>query len=134
LPVRAPIASPGQALRRQLVSFAAVGVVGTLVHYSVLILLVERFGVNPVAATFTGFCVAAPVNYILNRAYTFNTCLGFGIGLLRNYIILAGGLCINVGTVALLVHFRLEYLIAQAIATILASIWNYIGSKFVVFI
>lgn len=122
-----------RALRRQLARFLAVGVVGTIVHYSVLIALVELLHVSPVVGTFCGFIVAAFVNYSLNRKFTFENRPSFGAGLVKNYAVLIVGLGINVGTVALLTHWNVPYVPAQIVATVLAFIWNYIGSRFVVF-
>ena len=53
--------------------FGLVGVIGTGAHYLVLIMLVERAGIDPVTATSVGFVVGALVNYALNRRYTFQS-------------------------------------------------------------
>ena len=119
--------------RRQVMRFAAVGVVGTIIHYGVLIAVVEFGRASPVFGTFCGFMVAALVSYSLNRRYTFEERPTFGAGLVRNYLALAVGLAINVGAVALLTRFHAPYVAAQAVATILAFIWNYFASRFIVF-
>ncbi|SDW64146.1 GtrA family protein [Thiocapsa roseopersicina] len=58
---------------RRLAAFGLVGAVGTLVHYATLIILVEIWTVDPVAATTLGFGLGALVNYLLNHRYTFNS-------------------------------------------------------------
>lgn len=118
---------------RQLARFTGVGVIGTIVHYAVLIGAVELFGVHPVPGTILGFLCAALISYILNRRYTFEATHSFGHGLLRYYLALGVGLLINAGTVGLLTHWRVPYVAAQAVATALAFIWNFIAARFVVF-
>jgi|GEM_PF-300616 len=119
--------------REQVLRFAAVGVVGTAIHYSVLIAMVELAGTGPVVGTFAGFMVAAFFAYLLNSRYTFRAQLDLRKGLLKNYSSLAVGLAINMGTVALLTWFDVPYIAAQAVATVLAFIWNFLASKFFVF-
>ena len=58
---------------RRLTAFGLVGLIGTGAHYLVLIMLVERAGIDPVTATSVGFVVGALVNYALNRRYTFQS-------------------------------------------------------------
>lgn len=126
-------AAQAAPIRRQIMRFAAVGIVGTIIHYGVLIAVVEFGHASPVFGTFCGFMVAALVSYSLNRRFTFDERPTFGAGLLRNYLALAVGLAINMGAVALLTHFHAPYVAAQGVATILAFIWNYFASRFIVF-
>lgn len=58
---------------RQFAAYAAVGSVGTLAHYTLLIALVESRASGPVAASAFGFVLGAVVNYALNRRYTFRS-------------------------------------------------------------
>lgn len=119
--------------RGQVLRFAAVGVVGTAIHYGVLIAMVELVGTGPVVGTFAGFMVAAFFAYLLNSRYTFKARINLRAGLLKNYSSLAVGLGINMGTVALLTWLDVRYIAAQAVATLLAFIWNFLASKFFVF-
>jgi putative flippase GtrA len=119
--------------RRQLLRFGAVGIVGTSIHYGMLIALVELGHASPVAGTIAGFIVAAFVSYILNGIFTFDSRPSFITGLFKNYIALAIGLAINAGTVAFFTDLSVDYRLAQAIATLIAFIWNYLASRHVVF-
>jgi len=111
------------------VSFALVGVLGTLAHYLVLYLLVESQGYNPVAASGWGAVAGLLVNYILNFKLTFNstqshartfpkfaTIAGFGMGF--NLLLMA----------ELTQHFY--YLYAQVLTTLLVLIWNFFANNF----
>ncbi|MGE3142323.1 MAG: GtrA family protein [Hyphomonadaceae bacterium] len=128
--VRAIASAP---LARQITRFLGVGVIGTLIHYGVLILCVEGAKMTPVLGTTFGFITAAFVSYALNRRYTFDVRPAFGVGLMKSYVALGFGLVINAGTVALLTKLGVQYLFAQAIATGLALCWNFTASRLVVF-
>jgi putative flippase GtrA len=60
-----------RGLGHQLTAFALVGAVAFVVHYGVLIALVEGFGVGAVAATLVGFVAGGWVSYLLNRRHTY---------------------------------------------------------------
>lgn len=51
--------------------YAAVGAVGTLAHYAVLLLAVSRGWLAPPAASVAGALLGAAINYLLNARYTF---------------------------------------------------------------
>ena len=53
--------------------FACLGVIGTLGHYTVLVVLVQFWAVDPVFASSLGFVVGAVINYILNYHFTFQS-------------------------------------------------------------
>src|SRR5512145_2173194 len=57
----------------QFSKFAAVGSVGTLFHYLLLIALVSGFSVLPALATSCGAVLGALVNDWLNRVFTFQS-------------------------------------------------------------
>ena len=58
---------------KQFFSFAAVGAVGTLAHYSTLIALVQVLHFNPVVSSGIGFIIGALINYTLNYRLTFRS-------------------------------------------------------------
>ena len=115
---------------KQYVMFAGVGAIGTAAHYLVLVLLVELFALNPVAATTMAYTVGAIVNYLLNYHYTFSSdkphlpaiskffTIAF-IGMLFN------GAIMDFGTRQL----ELNYLLAQIIATAVVLQWNFFANK-----
>ena len=61
------------SLPRQISTFFGVGLVSIVADYGVFALLSEVFAVNPVMAAQAGYLVGGLVNYLLNRAHTFNT-------------------------------------------------------------
>lgn len=58
---------------KQFVTYAAVGLIGTIAHYIILISLVELLDIPPVIATTSGFITGALINYVLNYKYTFRS-------------------------------------------------------------
>lgn len=56
---------------RQFVTYAAIGVIATGVHYACMITLVQVLGVAPVLATMAGAIAGAIVSYELNYRITF---------------------------------------------------------------
>jgi len=101
-----------------LVRYTMVGAVGTLVHYLVLLALVERGGAPPTLATTLGFAIGAVVNYFLNLRFTFQSTRPHREALPRFLGVAAGGMLLNSGIVALGADLlRLHYMIPQVCAT-----------------
>lgn len=121
------------ALARQFSSFLAVGVATTVVHYGVLITLVEAYAINPVLATTAGFLTAVILSYLLNWRYTFEERPAFRAGLFKYCAALSVGLVLNTGTVALLTKWGFYYVVAQVVASGIALVWNFLAARFVVF-
>jgi putative flippase GtrA len=60
-----------QRLSRQFAAFSGVGLVAAVVHYGLLIALVETAGWGAVAATLVGYVAGGIVSYALNRRLTY---------------------------------------------------------------
>ncbi len=103
---------------RQVVAFAGVGVVATLCHYVVLVLLVEAKALPVVPASAVGALVGAIVGYRLNYRLAFDSSAPHGKTAPRYLIIAVLALGVNTFLMAVLHgHFSLPYLIAQIITT-----------------
>ena len=55
------------------IRYGIVGIIGTILHIGTLALLVERFQVNPVLSSVTGFLFAFIISYFLNFFWVFNS-------------------------------------------------------------
>jgi len=116
---------------RQFFLFSMVGVVGTSGHYATLILLVEAMHQNPVLASTLGFLVGAIINYILNYHYTFQSNKPHREALVKFLIVATIGACINTGLMYVLIEsIRLQYIIAQLLATGAVLVWNFVANKY----
>ena len=127
----APPAPSG--LKRQFFRFAMVGVVGTAAHYAILLIAVELLHLSPLIGAGAGFLTGLIASYILNRAWTFDARPAFGRGLATYTVVCAVGLGINVSIVALAVALGAHYMVGQVIATPIAMLWNFAGSRLIVF-
>ena len=115
----------------QFVQFAGVGAIGTLAHYMLLVMLVEVFGVNAVAASTAGATLGALVNYALNRRYTFRSNKRHREALTKFLVIAATGLALNSGFMLVFVETcGFHYLLAQVVSTGLVLVWNFAGNRF----
>jgi putative flippase GtrA len=113
-------------LSSKFLRFAAVGLVGTAAHYSVLTALVELAGNPVVLATTLGFGVGALVNYLLNRRFTFASAARHAVALPKFLLIAAAGAVLNAAIVAwLLGHVPVHYLVIQLAATGIVLLWNF---------
>lgn len=112
---------------QRIATFGIVGAIGTLVHYSALVLLVETGLLDPVAATTVGFALGAIMNYLLNYRYTFNSTkahrdsgpkfasIAIATGLLNTFIVHAG-----------VDSLGFNYLLVQVVATATVFILNFV--------
>jgi len=109
---------------QQFARYAAVGAVGTLVHYAVLVALVQPRAADPVVASTIGFGGGAVVNYLLNYYLTFRSRAPHREALAKFMTVALLGLAVNGAVMALLAGaLALHYLVAQVVATgvVLAS-------------
>lgn len=111
--------------------FAAVGTVGAVAHYSLLILAVEGMGIGAVAASSAGAVLGALVNYALNRRFTFNSDKSHAEALAKFLTIAGVGFVLNGLLMALFVEWLgIFYLLSQLLATGLVLMWNFLGNRF----
>ena len=102
----------------QFIKYAGSGAVGTTVHYLLLAVLVEGFGVGAVVASSCGAVAGALVNYGLNYRYTFRSTRPHRESLTKFAVVSAAGIALNALVVALGTSaFGWHYLPAQVVAT-----------------
>jgi putative flippase GtrA len=111
----------------KLFRFGATGALATLVHFLILIVLVEIGVASPLWSTVAGFAAGALINYTLNRRYTFNSrkshwdsgpkflAVAVGTGVLN-------ALLVYVGTAVLGLH----YLPVQCLATLIVFLASFL--------
>jgi putative flippase GtrA len=115
----------------QFVKFAGVGIIGTAVHYILLIVFVEVFGRDPVSGSAVGFLGGAIVNYYLNRHYTFRSDARHMVAMPKFLTVATIGMILNVTIMAILTNLLdFQYLIDQIFATSVVLVWNFIANKF----
>ena len=113
-------------LRRRLLLFGLIGLTGTLVHYVLMLGLVELAAWHPVNATTLGFLAGALVNYYLNYHFTFESTkhhldagpkfffVAFLTGLFNGALVYLG-----------VTIFQLNYIFVQLGATLVVFVVNF---------
>ncbi|MBX9965083.1 MAG: GtrA family protein [Burkholderiales bacterium] len=117
-------------LSLQFASFAAIGAVGTGVHYAVLVALVSGLGWSPVLATSIGAVCGALTNYFLNYRLTFRSRKRHSEAMIKFMVVAAIGLGINAAIVKYGVQLAgLHYLVAQVLATGVVLVWGFLANR-----
>jgi putative flippase GtrA len=117
----------------QFIKFAAIGALGTICHYILLIVMVSKFGQSPVLATSCGALLGAIINYVLNRSLTFRSSRKHREALPRFLLLATIGLVLNGLIMASLIDLGMFYLMAQLIATGFILLFNYFVSRVWIF-
>jgi len=114
----------------QFISFASIGAIGTLVHYAVLISLVQIGEIIPVVGSVIGFICGALVNYTLNYHITFRSNKQHHEAMLKFFSVAICGLVINTIIMSLSINsLHLHYILSQMLASGLVLIWNFSCNK-----
>ncbi|MDR3555747.1 MAG: GtrA family protein [Syntrophobacteraceae bacterium] len=114
------------ALFHQLWRFACVGALATVIHFSVLIFLVQVFGFDPVASSVAGFLTSVCFNYYLNYKVTFKSTNAHGKTMIMFCIISGAGLLLNTFIMSLCIgKLQLRYISAQVFTTGCVFVWNF---------
>lgn len=115
----------------QIIKFSIVGVIATIIDFSVLMLLKEVVHLDVLVASALSFCVSVVANYILSMLFVFK---GGKNGKIKEFIIFVvlsvGGLLLNqllmwLGTEILAVY----YLWVKVLACVFVPIYNFVTRK-----
>lgn len=112
-----------------MLTFAVVGLCGTMLHYCVFLGLVVLLEVQPGRSAFVGAAAGACVVYLLNRRYTFDSQRPHAETIPRFAALSILGAVLNGAIVGWLSMIGLHYLLAQMAATVLVLFVNFIVSK-----
>jgi putative flippase GtrA len=117
-------------LFRQFSGFVAVGFIAVAVHYSILIGLVEVFGIGPVPAALAGYSGGGIVSYLLNRRHVFRSNRPHEEAVTRFIAVVTVGFGLTYLFMLLLVQkARVPYLLAQMVTTGIVLFWNFAAHK-----
>lgn len=116
-------------LFKQFLRFVSVGAIGTVGHYSTLILMVEVGKVDAVISSASGFLVGAIINYILNYYLTFRSKSKHLVTMAKFFFVaILTGSC-NVLVMYFTVNYlMINYLLSQIMATTIILIINYLAN------
>jgi putative flippase GtrA len=113
----------------QLVRYVLVGLLAVAVHYAVLIGLVEATALRKLPASVSGFCLAIPVNYYFQHSWVFRSGSAHATALPRYLVVTACGLIINAIAFSAMLGLSVPYLLAQAVAIVLVTGFNFIANR-----
>ncbi len=114
------------SITRQLATYASVGVGATIVHYALLVGLVEALGWRAVPATLCGYVAGGVVAYLLNRRHTFVSDRSHAQAGGRFALVAFAGFCLTYVLMSLFVErWGAPYLPAQALTTVLAMLLTF---------
>ena len=120
-------------------AFLVVGGVGFVVDAAVLALLVHSYGWGPYSSRLVSFAAAVTVTWALNRTFVFSA--GRTTSRRREYsrylLVQAVGMVINFGVYSLCIAsspvMNRWPVLALAVGSAAALIWNYAGARWFVF-
>lgn len=113
------------------VKYGFVGVLGTLVHTTILTISVEILHISPILSTVLGFMGSLILSFKLNSMWTFKGDSRTKYSFLKYIIICLIGLLINVCIMTLIVKvLHSTYLIGQGISILVVPIFNFILSSY----
>ena len=119
-----------RAVARQFAAFSGVGLVAALVHYGLLVGLVEGAGLGPVPATLAGYVAGGVVSYRLNRRHTYASDRPHAeAGWRFATVALVGFLITGVVMQAFTAGLGLPYLPAQVVTTGLVMVWSFLANR-----
>jgi putative flippase GtrA len=117
-------------LTRQFTAFFGVGVTAAVVHYGVLIGLVEAEGLGPVPATLMGYVAGGLVSYALNRRLTYASDRPHAEAGWRFAAVAAVGFALTGAFMhAFTVWLSIPYLAAQLVTTGIVLFWSFVAHK-----
>lgn len=119
-----------RALARQFATFFGVGVLAAILHYSVLIGLVELARVPPVPATLAGYVAGGVLSYLMNRRHTYGSERPHAEAGWRFALVAGAGF----GLTAAIMHGLVDrlgapYLPAQVLTTGIVLVWSFFAHK-----
>lgn len=131
-------------MKRQIIKFSIIGVLNTIIDFSILNFLVRILSWTVLPANTISFSVAVINSYFLNKYWTFRDKQPVHIKQFSMFIMVS---LVGLGLSNLLIYLGLEifktytfglsfvwhYNIAKAMSAIIVLVWNFLASKFWVF-
>ncbi len=117
-------------LARQFAAFSGVGIIAAVMHYSVLIGLVETGLAAPVAANVVAYAAGGIVSYLLNRRYAFRSDRAHAEAGWR-FAVVAGVGFLLTWLFTHLLHERLgaPYVLAALTTTGVVMLWSFAANR-----
>ncbi|NNM71317.1 GtrA family protein [Enterovirga sp. DB1703] len=119
-----------RALLRQFSAFFGVGIAAAIVHYGLLVSLVEGYRMEAVRATLVGYVGGGIVSYLLNRRHTYASDRPHREAGWRFAVVALVGFGLTWAAMALFVRaLGAPYLPAQVATTGIVLVWSFLAHK-----
>ncbi|MBY0611881.1 MAG: GtrA family protein [Beijerinckiaceae bacterium] len=117
-------------LSLQFRNFVIVGIAAAVVHYGLLIALVEGASANTVIATLAGYLGGGLVSYWLNRRFTYVSVRSHREAGWRFALVAGIGFLLTGGLMQLLNgSLGWPYLLAQIVITGIVLMWSFVANR-----
>src|SRR4051794_17112209 len=117
-------------LPRQFAAFVIVGVAAAVVHYGLLIALVETGTASPVPAALAGYVGGGGVSYALNRRFAFESSRRHREAVWRFALVAAVGFGLTgLFMTVLNAVLGVPYLAAQVLTTGVVLFWSFLAHR-----
>lgn len=121
-------------ISKQILKFSVVGLLSTVVNYSLFYLLFKIMGIYYIIASAVGFFLGVLVGYTLNKNWTFGGAVSTANDVYKYYMVYLLSLLISLAFLKfLVVVLGLEPAIANCLMICLSTCINFVGIKCWVF-
>lgn len=111
--------------------YACVGVLGTIIHVGIMVLLVEVFSIRPAVSSTIGFIVTVIVSYFLNLNWTFGHKALSHWAFAKYVVVSCIGVVLTFGLMTLAIEvLEWHYLYGQILVVIAIPTTNFILNYF----
>ncbi len=120
-------------LQSPIIKYGIVGLLGTALHFALLVALVEWGGLHPIVGSALGFIGVLLVSYVLNAKWTFTDSPRQSAmkQFVKYTLVSLSGLTLNTLVMyAAIEWMHLPYLLGQCIITVLVPLHNYVLNRY----
>jgi putative flippase GtrA len=122
------------ALAAKIIRFAMIGVLSGGAFALTTTLLVSGLGADPIGASFVGYCVSVPANFVGHRQFSFRSHGRWSAEAMRFLILQLVNIALTMGTMRIvLADFHASYLWGMLATVIVIPIANFIFTNLWVF-
>ena len=117
---------------RPFIIFCFIGLLNTIIHLSILYILVEYFSIYYVFSSFIGFIFAVTNSFVLNTVFTFKQRIKYKTKsrYSKFFIVSSIAAIINLSLLFIITEFfGIWYIFSQIIATFFSLTINFSGNK-----
>ena len=113
----------------QFIKFSGIGIINTLIHIAITVVLVEIYQVNPVAANCFAFINANMFSYWANSRWSFSSDMSTQ-RFFKFFAVSIMGLLLTAGVTSVAQYYGLHYLIGMAVLFCLLPLVTFLSHRY----